>query len=456
MNNLIRKTKNKELDLIKRKTSFDIISSCYTENEAVLEADRCLSCKKPTCIDGCPVHINIPQFLKYVRERNFKDAYFFLSNFTCMPDICGSICLHEKQCVGNCIRNKIGDGVNIGEIERFVAEYAFKNKLEKIIKKDVNKSIAVIGSGPSSLSFALTMAKFGYSITIFEKESHLGGLLYSGVPSFRLDKKYLDRFVDKLLSYNVKINFNCEIGKTIKLDKIISSYDGVFIGIGSNKQNCLQNVDIDGKNVVFAGDFLRCLSEKPIDKHGKKTYQTCGENVVIVGGGNAAMDSARNALRLEQVKSVKIVYRRTEKEMPACLSELKGAKEEGVEFLELTNPYKFNFKDGKLESVECALMELSELDDSGRRKPVESSKPHITLRADTVILALGSSNCVDFLKGTNIKVDERNAIIVDENNKTSLDKVYAGGDITTGTLTVVEAMKSGINAAKAMDKELNK
>lgn len=448
------KTKAKELSFSERKQSFSSVIFCYTKEEAIEEANRCLMCPKPTCIDGCPIHNNIPAILKAVREEKFIDAYSLLKKNTCFPDICGSICPHEKQCEGHCVRSKVKDGVNFGAVERFIAEYAHDKGIDKLDIKHNGKKVAIIGSGPAGLSCAIRCLELGFQVTIFEKENHLGGILFYGIPTFRLDKKYLDQYIEKLSSNNVAIKLGVEVGKDISLSDIQSSYDSVFIGIGAQNQNSLQIADKNEKYVTFASDFLAKINTSKIDNNGKKVMKDCGENVVVVGGGNAAMDAARNAIRLPQVKSVKIVYRRTENEMPAYQSELNDAKLEGIEFLPLTNPIKFNYKKDVLKSIECAIMKLGEPDASGRRRPIESSKPHINLQADTVILALGSSNTVDFAKDIDIQLDEWGAIKVNENSETSVKNIYAGGDAVTGPLTVVSAMKSGIKAANHMYKKL--
>lgn len=427
-------------------------SSCYLKERAIFEVNKCLNCPNPLCVKGCPIHNDIPNILNAIKNEDFIHAYLLLKENTCMPDICGLICPHERQCLGYCVKSKIGDGVNFGIVERFISEYAYENNLEKIDKNIINKRVACIGSGPASLSFVLMMAKAGYKVTIFEKENKLGGLLYYGIPNFRLDKKYLDRFIENLQKYNVEVKTNIEVGKDIKLSEIISSYDGVFIGTGSQVQNTLQNMDINHKYVVFAGDFLHLYN----DNDNTKDVVNCGENVVVIGGGNAAIDAARSAKRLNNVKSVKILYRRSEKEMPAYQSEFNKAKEEGIEFITLINPVKFVYKNDKLESVECAIMKLGEIDGSGRPRPVESNEPHKFIKADTVILALGSSNEVSFLTDTDIKINDKKLIVVNDKNKTSNDKVYAGGDIVRGPLNVVSAMKDGMNAAKNLDKELRK
>lgn len=456
MNSALNKTKCKEISLNERKSTFKPVYGCYTKEEAISEASRCLSCPKPKCVEGCPIHNCIPEILKATRDEDFKLAYSLIRENSCLPEICSVVCPHEKQCSGHCVRSNTQEGVNIGDVERFISEFAIEKKLDVIKAKPNGKKIAAIGSGPASLSFALTMAEKGYQVTIYEKENYIGGILSYGIPSYRLDNQILEHLIAKLKASNVLFVLNTEVGKDFTLDNLISNFDGVFIGTGATKQNSLQIVDKNAKNVYFAGDFLEKVNHAPMDKDGKRLFKECGKNVVVVGGGNAAMDAARDAIRLPQVESVKIVYRRTEKEMPACASELNDAKVEGVEFLTLTNPSKFIYKNDKLEALECAVMELGEPDESNRRKPIESNKPHIFINTDTVILALGSSNNKEFSNGTNLKVDDWGAILVDENNKTSIDMVYAGGDVVSGPSTVVNAMKHGMNAANNMHKELRK
>ena len=444
------------IDGDKRNDNFKPFISLYSEEELQAECNRCLNCPKPSCKEGCPISNRIPEFIQKAKEGNYKEAFEIISDRSIMPDICGIICPHEDQCEGHCIRNKIDEPVAIGQIERFIGEWAIKNGLTKKNKVNHNgKKVACIGSGPASIACAEKLSEAGYAVTIYEKSSETGGVLSWGIPSYRLPRENVDDHIKRLIDLGV--NFICDksLGKDIHFEELQKEYDAIFLGIGAYKTNKM-NVEGENLNGIYHSDeFLTKINLSPIDENGQRHFDECGESVLICGGGNVAMDAARDAIRLPQVKKVTIMYRRTESEMPAAYEELNQAKEEGIEFMSLHTPVAFLGSEGKLEKVEVAIMELGEPDDSGRRRPIETAKEHLLLKYDTVVLALGYGVDGDSLKNIEgLEVDARNRIIVDEEGRTSLAHVYAGGDDVTGAKTVVSAMKAGLIAAETIKKDL--
>lgn len=416
--------------------------------ELKAEASRCLNCPKPNCKANCPISNEIPSFIAAFKNEDYEKAYSILMENTCFPDICSIVCPHEKQCMGHCVRGIKGEPINIPAIERKITEL-HKDPLE-IVASSTHK-FAAVGSGPASLAFALKLASKGHKVVIYEKENYIGGVLKWGIPSFRLPKEKLDKYVSKLNKLGVEFVLNHKIDDKHPLDELIKEYEGVFVGVGAPKSNKMKVPGEDLKGVYHTNSFL---SKVNLQDGDSRELNECGSSVLVVGGGNAAMDAARVAVRLPQVEKVTIVYRRSENEMPACKAELEEAKVEGVEFKTLTNPVAFIGKD-KVEKVECAQMELGEPDESGRRRPVESSKPHLFIEASTVILALGFSNDFELANSTyKLETDKWGAIQVNEENETSIKNVFAGGDATRGASTVVNAMKDGLNAAKAVLKRL--
>ena len=405
------------------------------------ESLRCLSCPKPQCKAACPIENEIPSFIKAFKSSNINEAYSILMEKTCFPDICSIVCPHEKQCMGHCIRNFKNEPVNIPLIERAISEL----HKEDFVKPTPNgHKFAAIGSGPASLAFALILAKKGHKVVVYEKEKYIGGVLKWGIPAFRLPSEKLQKHIEELKSLGVEFVLNYEVGPKHPLDELIKEYEGIFIGVGATISNKMRVEGEDFKGVYHCDEFLSKinLNEPNID---------FGKRILVVGGGNAAMDAARSAIRIAD--EVNIVYRRSEEEMPACKAELEDAKSEGVKFNILTNPVKFIGED-KVSRVECAVMELGEPDESGRRRPVESNKPHIFYDVDSVVLALGFSNNFALAnEAFKLETDKWGAIIVNENNETSIKNVYTGGDAVRGASTVVLAMKDGINAAKSVLKK---
>jgi len=453
-------TKQRCIDALK---NFDEIELGYSVDEVVNEANRCLNCKDKPCVKNCPIHNDIPNINMLVASMHFEEAYKLLKKTNCMPSICGRICQQENQCEGVCIRglNKQNDPVAIGRIERFVADYCYKN--ENLEEPKLNKrkeKVAVIGSGPAGLAFAYHLAILGYNITIFEKEKEIGGLLYYGIPSFCLPRSKIDFLVNNLEKLGVSFVLNCQIGKEKTLESLLNNdgYSSIFIANGANAPRKMGINGEDGIGVLDACDYLKAFNTSSKDKDGIDNFKYKAKNVIIVGGGNVAIDVDRVAIRLG-AKSVVNVYRRSEKEMPARKEEFQLAKEEGIDFRFLTNPKEIILdKDKKVIGIKCIKMELGKPDESGRCSPIEILNSEFIIDCDLVIMALGSvSENHEINSDNKINLDKRGYYIVDkETYKTNLDKVYAGGDAVLGPSTVVEAVRTGQLAAIAVDKELNK
>ncbi len=430
-----------------RKENFLPFLKGYTLEEAKVEASRCLHCKVPKCQEACPIHNDIPTFIQAIKEERLDDAYAIIKKKSVLPEICGTVCPHEDQCEGHCVMGIRFESVNIGALERFVAKYAREKGLDDKVITSKEEKVACIGSGPASLACALVLADEGYKVDIYEKDDFIGGVLTWGIPSYRLEREAVDHIIDQLKKKGANFILNAKIEDL----SVLKDYQAIFIGTGAPHSNAMRIPGEDIKGVYHADKFLTAINMAPL-KDGKREFVGCGEKVVVVGGGNVAMDAARDAIRLPQVKEVTIVYRRSEKEMPACSEELEHAKEEGVVFKTLCNPVAFK-GDDKLEEVECAIMELGEPDSSGRRRPVETDQ-RITIKADTAVLALGFSNDKAIAEINKIEADKWGCFKVDENGKTNIPNIYAGGDAVTGASTVVKAMDAGIKAAKAMIEDL--
>ena len=446
------RTPMRTVEAEKRKNNFEKFLLGYTKEEAVKEANRCYNCVRPRCSKACPIHNYIPDFMEAVAEEDFAGAYDIISERSCMPEICGTVCPHEDQCEGSCIQGIKGEPVAIGAVERFVAEWAAENGLTQEAKPEANgKKAACVGAGPASLACAQKLAEKGYEVTIYEKYDYIGGILAWGIPSYRLDRKAIENKVETLKGLGVEFKFNENI---TSIDKLRKEYDAVFIGTGAPNSNVMNIPGEDLKGVYAADDFLTKINLSPIEADGRRHFEGCGKRILIIGGGNVAMDAARDAVRLAQVEKVTIVYRRSEEEMPACGEELKHAKEEGIEFMTLTNPVEFVGENGVLTKAVCAVMELGEPDASGRRRPVETDK-RVTLDIDTAVLALGFSNDPTIGNATaDLAADKWGCFEVNEKQATTAENVYAGGDAVTGASTVVKAMKAGMAAAEAIDRKL--
>ena len=456
MGNVLEKVPVREQDPKVRATNFEEVCLGYNKEEAMEEASRCLNCKNAKCIKGCPVSINIPAFVHEVKEGNFAEAYKIISQSSALPAVCGRVCPQETQCEGVCIRGVKGEAVSIGKLERFVADWAKENgiKPEAPAQKNGHK-IAVIGSGPSGLTCAGDLAKMGYDVTIFEALHQPGGVLVYGIPEFRLPKdKVVKEEVENVKSLGVKIETNVIIGKSTTIDELLEKggFEAVFIGSGAGLP-MFMGIPGEVSNGVFSANEY--LTRSNLMKTFREDYDTpikTGKKVVVVGGGNVAMDAARTALRLGA--EVHIVYRRSEEELPARREEVHHAKEEGVIFDLLTNPVEIiPDENGWVKEVKCVRMELGEPDASGRRRPVVIEGSEFTMEADTVIMSLGTSPN-PLISSTTIGLDtnRRKCIIADEENgQTSKEGVFAGGDAVTGAATVILAMGAGKAAAKGID-----
>lgn len=435
-----------------RRNNFYPFLKGYTEEEVKQEAGRCLHCAKPLCRGGCPIENRIPDFMAEVKEGHFEEAYEILSERTCFPDICGTVCPHEKQCEGHCVRGRMGDPVAIGSVERFVGEWAQAHGLTPQAPPAPNgKTAAVVGAGPAGMACAQKLAEAGFAVTVYEEAGYAGGILTWGIPSYRLSNEVKENHIETLRKLGVQFKFNTKVGRDIPLQELSDTYDAVFLGTGApiGKKMGVPGEDLEG--VFAADDFLKAVNLSPLDEEGRRSFPACGRHVIVIGGGNVAMDAARDAVRLKQVESVTIVYRRTEKEMPAGAGELEHAKEEGVVFYTLHNPAAFHGSDGHVSSAELCVMELGEPDSSGRRRPVDTGKAHVNLACDTVILALGFSDDPTLAQqNPGLAADKWGCFQVDDNGKTTMANVYAGGDAVTGADTVVKAMRAGLKAAQAI------
>jgi glutamate synthase (NADPH/NADH) small chain len=443
-----------------RNKNFNEVALGYTEDMAIEEAERCLHCKHKPCTSGCPVNVQIPEFIKLVAEGNFEEAYKKITETNSLPAICGRVCPQETQCERFCVRGKKGEPVAIGRLERFVADWYManrNNKPEPVEKK--NKKVAIIGSGPAGLTCAGDLAKIGYDVTIFEAFHTPGGVLMYGIPEFRLPKDLVQEEIDTIKQLGVDIKTNMVIGKVFSLDELMSEgYEAIFIGTGAGLPSFM---GIPGENyngVYSANEFLTRINLMKAYKFPE--YDTpikIGKNVAVVGGGNVAMDAARCAKRLG-AENVYIVYRRSEAEMPARLEEVHHAKEEGIIFRLLTNPTRIlGTEDGWVKGMECIEMELGEPDSSGRRRPIPKEGSEYIIDVDNVVIAIGQSPN-PLIKSTTPGLDTHKwgGIIVDEETgATSKEGVYAGGDAVTGAATVILAMGAGKKAAKAIDKYIN-
>ncbi len=441
-----------------RNKNFKEVALGYTEEMAVEEAERCLNCKNKPCVNGCPVNVQIPDFISLIKEGDFQGAYDKISETSALPAICGRVCPQENQCEKYCVRGIKGESVGIGRLERFAADWAMKNSTKKIEKPQSNgKKVAVVGAGPASLTCAGDLAKLGYEVTVFEAFHKAGGVLVYGIPEFRLPKQEIVQTeIDKLKELGVKIELNVVIGKSINIDELMNEegFSAVFIGSGAGLPKFMNMPGENLNGVYSANEFLTRINLMNAYRWPEAdTPITIGKNVAIVGGGNVAMDAARCAKRLG-ADNVYIVYRRSEEEMPARLEEVHHAKEEGIIFKMLTNPVEVVGNDeGWVTGLKCVEMELAEPDESGRRRPKVKENSETVIPMDTVIIAIGQSPN-PLIKNTTegLETQSWGGIITDEKTgATSIPGVYAGGDAVTGAATVILAMGAGKAAAKAID-----
>lgn len=406
-------------------------------------SDYCLNCKIKPCQKGCPLGNDIPEFISKIKNEKYEEAFRVLEKTSVLFEVCGKICPHSKQCQGKCVRGIKGEPVQIGELEAFVGEYVNKNKL-KLTKLEGKKpyKIAVIGSGPAGLTVTAYLAKRGYQVTIYEKEEQLGGILKYGIPDFRLEKSKVDNTVNRILELGVKSKCNMKLGQDMTIESLRKEYDAVFLGIGAN---LLRKMQIEGeeKNNVFAGNELLRTSNHP-------NYE--GKSVIIIGGGNVAIDSARTVKRLG-AKEVKILYRREEEQMPAEPNEIKKAKQEGIEFVYKTKVQKILGED-KVEQVECIKTMLVHKEGKTRLYPVDIPKSEFFKKVDYVILAIGAGTDKELIKEMGLELNEEDYIKIDENYMTNIEGVFAAGDTVGEIATVAWASRSGREAGKAIEKWL--
>ena len=454
MGDVLVKVPVSEQDPKVRATNFEEVCLGYNKEEAMEEASRCLNCKNAQCIKGCPVSIQIPDFIAAVKDGDIEKAYEVISESSALPAVCGRVCPQESQCEGKCIRGIKGEAVSIGKLERFTADWARENGIKPQGASEKNgHKVAVIGSGPAGLTCAGDLAKLGYDVTIFEALHEAGGVLVYGIPEFRLPKsKVVAAEVENVKSLGVKIETNVITGRSVTIDELMEKegFEAVFIGSGAGLPRFMGIPGEQAKGVFSANEFLTRNNLMKAFKEGYDTPIARGKKVVVVGGGNVAMDAARTALRLGA--EVHIVYRRSEAELPARVEEVHHAKEEGVIFDLLQNPTEILVdENGCVKGVRVIKMELGEPDESGRRRPVEIPGSEYEIEADTVIMSLGTSpNPLISSTTRGLDVNKRGCIICEDDGATSKEAVYAGGDAVTGAATVILAMGAGKAAAKGI------
>ena len=454
MANKIPRVPVREQDPKVRATNFEEVCYGYNVEEAQLEASRCLNCKNPRCVAACPVSVKIPEFIAQVAAGNFAEAASVIAQDSSLPAICGRVCPQETQCEGSCILGVKGEPVAIGKLERFVADWSRENGgVKPEIAPANGHKVAVIGSGPAGLACASDLAKLGYEVTIFEALHRPGGVLEYGIPEFRLPKdKVVAAEIASVKALGVKIETNVIAGRTVTIDSLFDEegFDAVFVGSGAGLPRFM-NIPGEHYNGVFSANEF--LTRNNLMKAYRDDYDTpihAGKKVVVVGGGNVAMDAARTALRLGAETT--IVYRRTENELPARKEEVHHAKEEGIQFAMLTNPVEvIGDEKGWVKAVKCIRMELGEPDESGRRSPVEVPGSEFEIETDTVIMSLGTSPNPLIARTTKgLETTRRGCLVADENGATTRPGVFAGGDTVTGAATVILAMGAGRKAAAAI------
>ena len=441
-----------------RAHNFDEVTLGYTEEMAIEEAKRCLGCKTMPCVAGCPVNVQIPKFIQLVAEGKFAEACAVIKETSSLPAVCGRVCTQETQCESKCTRGVKGEPVAIGRLERFVADWDIKHGEHKIEKPVSNgKKVAIVGAGPAGLTCAGDLAKLGYEVTIFEAFHKAGGVLVYGIPEFRLPKAIVQKEVDNLEQLGVKVMTNMVIGKVLSIDELFEEYgfQAVFIGSGAGLPTFM---GIEGEGLVGVYSANEFLTRINLMKAYLDEYDTPirrGKSVAVVGGGNVAMDAARSAMRLG-AEHVYIVYRRSEEELPARQEEVHHAKEEGIEFMLLSNPVKIHGDEtGAVRAIECVKMELGEPDASGRRRPITIEGSNFEIPVDTVIMSLGTSpNPLIRSTTEGLDTNSRGCLITDTGMATTKEGVFAGGDAVTGAATVILAMGAGKTAAQSIHEYL--
>ena len=436
----------------KRTKNFDEVNLGYNNEEAIKEANRCLQCKNSTCVEGCPVGIDIPAFIKLIREKKFDEALEKIKEKNTLPAICGRVCPQENHCEKNCILVKKGQPMVIGALERFVADHA-KYKIKKPERLNGGK-VAVVGSGPASLACASILAMLSYKVVMFEALHKPGGVLSYGIPEFRLPKHIVDKEVASIKELGVEIKLNHLIGKTITLKELLKEYDAVFIGTGAGLPKFLNIEGESINNVYSANEFLtRVNLMKAYKFPDYATPIKKSKKTVVVGGGNVTMDSARVAKRLGS--NVTIIYRRTQGEMPARKEEIKHAIDEGINFVTLANPVKI-IGEKDVEAIECIKTKLGEKDKFGRRRLHHLKGSNFRIDCDQVIIAIGTDPNPSIARTNDIKTRKNGTIVVDEDFQTSMTRVFAGGDIISGSATIIEAIANGKKAAYVIDDYIKK
>lgn len=442
-----------------RRSNFEEVAMGYSEEDAIYEAQRCLHCKHQPCVSGCPVNIHIPDFIEKVKDGDFEGAYQVISLTSSLPAVCGRVCPQENQCEKHCVRGIKHEAVGIGRLERFVADYHREHTQEKPVKPQSNgHKVAIVGAGPSGLTCAGDLAKKGYEVTIFEALHEAGGVLMYGIPEFRLPKDIVRKEIENLKALGVNIVTNFVVGRSDTIDALMEEdgFEAVFVGSGAGLPRFMNLEGENLKGVFSANEFLTRINLMKAYKKDSNTPIYHPKKCVVVGGGNVAMDAARCARRLGA--EVHIVYRRSMEELPARKEEVEHAQEEGIIFDLLNNPVKVIGDDqGWVSHVECIKMELGEPDASGRRRPIPVEGSEFQIEADCMIMAIGTSpNPLIRSTTPGLEVNRRGCLVVDENEMTTKDGVYAGGDAVTGAATVISAMGAGKKAASSIDEYLTK
>ncbi len=453
------KTPMPELSPAKRITCFDEVALGYSEEDALNEAARCLGCKHKPCVSGCPVGVHIPDFIAQIAKGNYEEAFKIISETNSLPGVCGRVCPQEMQCEAKCVRGIKGEPVGIGRLERFAADW-HRMHVDNEVKKDIKpngKKVAVIGGGPAGLTCAGALRAKGYEVTVYEAFHTAGGVLMYGIPQFRLPKEIVSREIDELTAQGVDIRTNMVIGKVLSVEELQQAYDAIFIGTGAGLPSFLNIPGEELMGVYSANEYLTRINLMKAYRDDYDTPIKRTKCAAVVGGGNVAMDAVRCAKRLG-AEHAYIIYRRSEKEMPARKEEIHHAKEEGVEFMLLCAPVKIiGDENGRVKGLECIRMQLGEPDESGRRRPEKIEGSEFILEADTVISAIGNTpNPLIRSTTKGLETNKKGCIIVDQETlETSIRHIYAGGDAVSGAATVILAMGAGKQAALSIDKALS-
>lgn len=439
-----------------RRKDFFEVTSGFDKQTAMAEAFRCLGCKNAPCMQGCPVSVHIPEMMAAVKKGDFAGAAKIVKATNFLPSVCGRVCPQEVQCESKCVRGIKGSAVSIGAVERFVGDYDLDNAKTAEKPEKIGKRAAIVGSGPAGLTCAATLLNAGFDVDIYESLHRAGGVLVYGIPEFRLPKELVGKEIDNVIALGANVKTNEVVGKTVFIDELCASYDAVFIGSGAGLP-MFMNIPGESLNgVLSANEYLTRINLMGAYKENCITPVQRGKNVIVVGAGNVAMDAARSAVRMG-AESVTVVYRRGREEMPARKEEIRHAEEEGVKFRLLANPVRFiGDENGNLVAVECIEMQLGEPDASGRRRPEPKPGSEFTINADMAIIALGTSpNPLISRSCPDLKTGRRGTLETDENLKTSIENVYAGGDAVTGAATVILAMGAGKKAAESIISKLS-